>query len=191
MIIDGTDKIPTATEEAALDPSVKIKTATNNKEAYSDLILSMMYGTPHGNVAFDIVRQAVSTDYPNGNAADAISLLKKRYQPDTAPELARLHKLFYGTRQKKNQDPDIYISYLEDLRFRIAGMQSKTSDDQFLMHVLKNLNKEYENQVNLIERSIGAVASPLTIEEMRDELCLRYERLTKNTQDFDSEIAEE
>lgn len=190
-------KIPTASEEVLLDPTVsddavKLKIAAKNEEAYSDLILSMMYGTPHGNVAFDIVRQAVSKpDYPNGNAEDAMARLKKRYQPDTAPELARLHKLFYGTRQKRNQDPDLYISYLEDLRFGMAEMHSQMSDDQFLLHVLNNLNKEYENQVNLIERRVGAISSPLTIEEMRDELCLRYERLTRNTQDFDFDIEEE
>jgi gag-polypeptide of LTR copia-type len=187
-VIDGKEKIPTKSEEASLDPkndADKIKIVAKNKEAYSDLILSMMYRTPHGNVAFNIVRQAVSADYPNGNAADAFARLKKRYQPDTAPELTRIHKLFYGTRQKKNQDPDLYINYLEDLRFRMAEMQSSMTDDQFLRHVLNGLDKEYEHQVNLIERRVDASSNPLTIEEMRDELCLRFERLSHKTVDGD------
>jgi hypothetical protein len=94
-VFDGTVRIPTATEEASLDPTNdadKIKLVAKNKEAYSDLILSMLDGTPHGNVAFEIVRQAVSADYLNGDVADAMERLNKRYQPDTAPELARLHK---------------------------------------------------------------------------------------------------
>jgi hypothetical protein len=81
-VLDGTVKIPTVTEEASLDPTNdadKIKLVAKNKEAYSDLILSMMDGTPHGNVAFEIVRQAVSADYPNGDAADAMTRLKERY----------------------------------------------------------------------------------------------------------------
>jgi hypothetical protein len=48
-VLDGTLKIPTATEEALLDPSKdtdKIKLVAKNKEAYSDLVLSMMDGTP-------------------------------------------------------------------------------------------------------------------------------------------------
>jgi hypothetical protein len=80
-VLDGTVKIQTISEKASLDPTNdadKIKLVAKNKEAYSDLILSMMDGTPHGNVAFDIVRQAVSADYPNGDAGDAMARLKKK-----------------------------------------------------------------------------------------------------------------
>jgi hypothetical protein len=148
-VFEGTEIVPTISEEASLDPTNdgdKNKLVADNKEADSDLILSMMDGTPHGNVAFDIVRQAVSADYPNGDAADAMARLKKRYQPETASELARLHKLFQRTRQKRRQDPDLFISYLEDIRFRMAEMHSKITNQQFLNQVLNTLDKEYENQ---------------------------------------------
>jgi hypothetical protein len=108
----------------------------------------------------------VSADYPSGDSADAMARLKKRYQPDTAPELARLQSKFYGTRQKGRQDPDIYISYLEDIRFRMAEMHSTMTDQQFLDQVLNTLDKDYEYQVNMIERRVGAASNPLTIEEM-------------------------
>jgi hypothetical protein len=176
-VLEGTEKVPTKAEEALLGTTKdanKIKTIAKNKEAYSDLILSMMDGTPHGNVALDIVRQAVSADYPNGDAADEMARLKKRYQPQSAPELVRLHKFFYGTRQKRRQDTDLYISYIEDIRFRMAEMHSTITDQQFLNPVLNTLDKDYANQVNLIERRVGDATNPLTIEEMRDELCLRY-----------------
>jgi gag-polypeptide of LTR copia-type len=124
----------------------------------------MMDGAPHGNVAFDIVRQAVSVDYPNGDAVDLMARLKKRYQPETAPELARLHKIFYGTRQKRRQDTDLYISYLEDIRSRMAEMYSTITDQQFLNQVLNTLDKDYENQMNLIERRVGDATNSLTIE---------------------------
>lgn len=75
---------------------------------------------------------------------------------------------------KKNQDPDLYISYLEDLRFKMSEMNSKITDEQFLLHVLNNLTKDYENQVNMVERRVGAETNPLTIEAMRDEMCLRF-----------------
>ena len=148
-MLEGTIIIPTRTEESKLDPTVdadkeELKKVQKNKDAYSDLILSMNYGTPHGNVAFNIVRQAVTQDeYPNGHAGEAFAKLKKKYNPDSAPELARLHKLFYGARQKRSQDPDLYISYLEDLRMRMAEMKSTMSDNQFIMHILNNLDKEY------------------------------------------------
>ena len=109
-VLEGSVTIPTKTEEENLDPNVEadkeeLKKAQKNKEAYSDLILSMNYGTPHGNVAFNIVRQAVTADeYPNGNAAEAFARLKKKYNPETAPELAQLHKIFFGAKQKRSQD---------------------------------------------------------------------------------------
>ena len=111
-VLEGTEKVPTKREEELLDATkeddkVKIKTVARNKEAYSDLILSMDDGTSHGNVAFDIVRQAFSTDYPSGNAAEAMARLKKWYAPESAPELARLQKIFFGTRQKRRQNPDL------------------------------------------------------------------------------------
>jgi hypothetical protein len=113
-VLTGIEKIPKKAEEAALDKTkaqdaALLKIAEKNKDVYSDLLLSMSFGTPHGSVAFDIVRQATSADYPESNTANAMARLKKRYQPDTAPELARLHKLFYGTKQKKKQDPDLFI----------------------------------------------------------------------------------
>ena len=184
-VLLGNVVIPTKAEEEQLDPTVEadkleLKKVQLNIDAYSDLILSMEDGTPHGNIAFNIVRQAVMVDeYPNGNAAEAFARLKRKYNPETAPELARLHKLFHGTKQNKNQDPDLYISYLEDLRIRLAEMKSMMTDDQFIMHILNNLDREYEFQVNLMERRVGAATDPLTLEEVRDELCLRFERMSK------------
>jgi hypothetical protein len=166
-VLEGSEKVPSKTEEALLDATKdadKIKTVAKNKEACSDLILSMMDGTTHGNVAFDIVRQAVSADYPNGDAADVMARLNKKYQPETAPELARLSMIFYGARQRRRQDPDSYISYLEDIRFRMAEMHSTITDQQFLNQVLTTMDKEYENQVNLIERRVGDATNPLTNE---------------------------
>ena len=132
-ILDGTVLVPTKTVAAGLDATdpieaLELKKLMLNVDAYSDLVLSMAYGTPQGNIAFDIVRQSVSDEYPDGNAREAFMKLKRKYQPETAPELARLHKLFFGTKHKKRQDPEIYISYLEDFRLRMSDMKSIITD---------------------------------------------------------------
>lgn len=93
-VLDGSIVIPTKAEEELFDPTVEadkleLKKCQLNIDAYSDLILSMQDGTPHGNIAFNIVRQAVTDEYPNGNAAEAFTRLKKKYNPETAPELAQ------------------------------------------------------------------------------------------------------
>jgi hypothetical protein len=73
----------------------------------------------------------------------------------------------------------------------MAEMQSVMTDDLFLRHVLSNLEKNYDNQVNLIERRVGATSNPLKIEEMRDEMCLRYERLMKSGYEPEFDVEEE
>jgi hypothetical protein len=43
------------------------------------------------------------------------------------------------------------------------------------------LTEEYELQMLLLEKRIVDVNNPLTIEELREELTLRFERLTSKT----------
>ena len=46
-----------------------------------------------------------------------------------------------------------------------------------MIHILNNLTSEYEIQVAMMERRVGDAEKPLTIEEIRGELSLRFERL--------------
>jgi hypothetical protein len=46
-----------------------------------------------------------------------------------------------------------------------------------MIHILNNLTSDYELQLALMERRVGDVEKPLTIEEIRGELSLRFERM--------------
>ena len=46
------------------------------------------------------------------------------------------------------------------------------TDDQFMIHVLKNLTSEYELQMVLLEKRNGNKANPLEGDELREELNL-------------------
>jgi hypothetical protein len=114
-----------------------------NELAYSDLILSMDTDKSGGKVALNIVKRSKTREYPDGNAAVAWQGLKRNYAPNTAPSLSKLRKQFYGTKLKKKVDPDIFITYLEDVRGRMEDMGSQMTDDQlFMMHILNNLTKD-------------------------------------------------
>jgi hypothetical protein len=52
-------------------------------------------------------------------------------------------------------------------------------DDELLEHVLNNLPKEYEIVVSKLEDRLGAANDPLTIEDVRSALNLKYQRITK------------
>jgi hypothetical protein len=60
-------------------------------------------------------------------------------------------------------------------------MGSSMTDEQFMIQILKNLTKEYKLQMLLLEKRIVDANNPLTIEELKEELTLRFEVLTSKT----------
>jgi hypothetical protein len=115
----GTNWIPQ--DSKILDPTVdadkiKIEIREKNELAYSELILSMDTRESAGKIAFNILKRSKSTDYGDGNALVAWNALKRKYFRTTVPSLAKLHKQFYSAKLKKKVDPDIFITYLEDIR---------------------------------------------------------------------------
>jgi hypothetical protein len=110
--------------------------------------------------------------------------------PRSAQTLSKLHKAFYQSKLKKRADPDVFIMYMEDMRARIEDVDQtmKMTDDHFMLHIVNNLTKDYERQVEAMEDKIAADTNPLTIEEMREILVLRFERLN-DKQDSDDDNA--
>ncbi len=121
-----------------------------------------------GKVTFNLVRGSKTQDYKDGNIVVAFKSLKHKYSPKMAPTLAKHHKLFYSTKLKKKADPDMFITYLEDLRLNMAETNSKMSDNQFLLDVLNNLTKDYEPKVKDLEKRIRSLTDPLEIDYLSD-----------------------
>ena len=95
------------------------RTKALNKQAYSDLILSMDDQKAGGRVAFDLLKSSTkSKDYEDGNA---------RYAPKSAPTMTKLSEIYQCARLKEGKDPDVYITYLEDLRNRLEEMERKVT----------------------------------------------------------------
>jgi hypothetical protein len=46
-----------------------------------------------------------------------------------------------------------------------------------MIHTLNNLTSDYDLQLVLMERRVGDADKPLTVEEVRGELNLKFERL--------------
>jgi hypothetical protein len=71
----------------------------------------------------------------------------------------------------------------------MGEMDSFITDKHFIMHVRNNLNKDYDNTVKNLEKMINDRNDPLTIEQMREDLCLKHERLygTDNAGEFESD----
>jgi hypothetical protein len=46
-----------------------------------------------------------------------------------------------------------------------------------MIHILNNLTSDYKLQLAMMERRVGDIEKPLTVEEIRGKLSLCYERL--------------
>jgi hypothetical protein len=93
----------------------------------------------------------------------------------------KLENQFRESTLKKGQDPKVWITELEDLRVMLENMGYCTTENQFMIHILNNLTSDYDLQFALMERRVGDADKPLTVEKIRDELNLRFERLNMKT----------
>jgi len=64
------------------------------------------------------------------------------------------------------------------------------SDDDLLVHVLNGLPKEYEVQQSKMEDRLGSTSNPLTIEDLRNELNLKFMRMQKSEKDENGDEAD-
>jgi hypothetical protein len=60
--------------------------------------------------------------------------------------------------------------------------KSPITDLQLIIHILNYLNDDYEIKLNPLEHRLqtNRASKPLTIEDIRSELSLRFERITNN-----------
>jgi hypothetical protein len=113
-----------------------------NIAAFMELLLSIDTSTPSGCVAFDIVMGTKCLEFPNGNARIAMKRLRQKYAPTTAFALSTIYKKYAASKLRKGHDPDVFITYLQDLRMRMAEMNQVVDDKAFMLHILANLGKE-------------------------------------------------
>jgi gag-polypeptide of LTR copia-type len=145
--------------------------------------------TSSGKRAFNIAKSCKTKDHPNGNAATTWEKPKNKYEPVSAPTLVKLEKRLRELSLKKDQDPEICIMELEDLQVRLETMHSSISENQFMIQILNNITSDYELKLAMMERRDGDIEKPLTVEEIREEESLRFERL--NVSKAEEEVLEE
>jgi hypothetical protein len=193
----GEVKVPRTDEDYDLESEEGKKltiAADMNELAYTELILSIDDKTSSGKVAFNLVKGCKNKDYAYGNASMAWKRLKNKFEPSSTPSLVKLEKQFRQYSLKKGQDPDIWITKLEDYRMRLEDFGSSISDNQFILHILNNMTDDYDLQLAMMEKRVKDKSNPLTMDEIRDDLNLRFERLSEkqneeNENDNNQEVA--
>ena len=185
-ILTGKLTVPIESDqETEEEGKARKKTENKNEDAYSDLILSFAE-TEAGNVAFSIVKNAKTELLPDGDTSLAWKKLKHKYAPKTAPTEMSLYNKFHSSKLRNGEDPDIWICGIEDVRNRLEEMGTKMDERLFIMHILNNLTEEYDYTIQLLEKRNSADTEEkerLTLEELRADLSLKFERMNKNNND--------
>ena len=150
-LLVGTESTPTVSEYAAAEGksgAVRekvVRAGDKNEEAFEDIILSINHTTKEGKVAFSLVKNCKTTDFPEGNCKSAWDRLVAKYAPKTAPSLLKLKKKFENSKLgNADAHPDEWITDLESLRNDMdkISLTAKMTDQDFMIHVLNNLPVE-------------------------------------------------
>jgi len=128
-----------------------------------------------GHVAFHIATGAVNTDLLDGDVALAWKRLKDKYAPTLTSKKLELQREFQVSHLKNsNQDPEVWITYLEGLRMKLKDLSSMMTDEDIIVHILNNLTDNYKVQLSKLEEKLGSMTNPLMIDDVRAELQLNF-----------------
>ena len=172
-----------------------VKLGDANEEAFEDVILSINHTTKQGKVAFSLVKNCKTSDYPEGNCKLAWDRLVAKYAPKTAPSLLKLKKQFANSKLgDAEMHPDEWITELESLRNDMdkISLSAKMTDQDFMIHVLNNLPVEYDVVLDGMESRLmlpDGDTNKLTIEDIRDKLNNRFERMDERESQSKQEMA--
>jgi len=184
-ILLGKIKVPTDSEYSTLENESQKEQASMlrklNKDAFIDLLLSITADTDTGRIAFQIVRGSKTKDLVDGDARSAWRKLESKFDSKRAPNRLLLKEKFVNSRLKSvRSDPDVWITQLEDLQVQINNArEGSISDEDLMEHVLGNLPSAYDIEVHTLRKRLDNLEDPLTLEELREELSLKFEMMNR------------
>ena len=167
----GYKKILTGALELSSTSSAEEKQLGVN--AYNDLLLAM-----NESISFGLVDESTSAVSPEGDAGKAWKKLMNRYESQTSASKVKIMGQLHASRlTKKTKDPEAWISELEMLRSRLKEMGTDIDDEFLILHILNNLPSEYDNVVENLEERVDSVINPLGIEDVRQKLSEKFEKM--------------
>jgi hypothetical protein len=177
-VLLGNDVVPPENEVLDLrttDGKAQKAARDANELAYNELLLCS-----DDDVAFAAVDSASTHDLPSGDARLAWKNLSATYEPKTSASKVDLRRQFSNTiLEDETVHPDTWLASLEKIRQQLLSMNAPISDEELILHVLCNLPRAYETLSEQLERRVDDKNKPLTLDELREELRIKYQRLTR------------
>ena len=106
-----------------------LKIVELNEQAFKELALPIYVSSSVGKIAFGIVKSCKTKEYEDGNTALAWEKLKKKFEPISAPSLIKSERMFRESKLNKDEDPEVWITNLEDLCLKLEVMETSITDD--------------------------------------------------------------
>ena len=184
-ILTGKVKVTSDEDFDAMEvgaPKTKAKALRKlNKDAFIDMLLSITADTETGRIAFQIVKGSKTKELSDGDARAAWKKLNSKFESTRAPNRLLLKEKFTNSRLKSaRSDPDVWITQLEDLQVQINNAREGSITEEDLMeHILGNLPSVYDIEVHTLRKRLDDLQDPLTLEELREELCLKFEMMNR------------
>jgi hypothetical protein len=60
---------------------------------------------------------------------------------------------------------------------KLEDLGSRMPDNQFILHILNNMTADYDLHPTMMGKRLNDKSNLLTVDEIRDDLILRFERL--------------
>jgi hypothetical protein len=93
-----------------------------------------------------------------------------------------MERIFRQSSLCNNEDPNAWITTIEEYRMKIEDMASVVTDDQLIIHELDNPTSDYELQMVLLKKRIGNKENMRQVNELCEELNLRFERFSMQSE---------
>jgi hypothetical protein len=160
-----------------------------NNLGYARLLRAMVYTTPEGQVAFDIVNGAKNADFERGNLKLAWNRLQHKYRDSAVTSALQVQKEFSECKLKSGEAPDVWITRKTEIQRRfnktidqagsinassIVTKLSKITDDDMLAAIINGLPREYDSTVTRLEKEFDE--GTLTVQEAQNLLMARFRR---------------
>ena len=102
-----------------------------------------------------LITAAKTAEYPRGDARNAFLAIDNTFKPKDKHTKLELKRLFQNEKlEDAEDDPETWITELTNLPLRLEEVQVKMSDEDFWLHVLRNLPEVYKTMVELLMRDL-------------------------------------
>jgi len=154
----------------------KIQAWKMNEIAMEELLCSVSDPVSHG-----ALKCSHTKDIPDGDSSKAWKEMQSWFELKTNQAKLELRHCFHACKMEdKEEDPNNYLTELENMRWRLDELGVKVDDEEFMTHIVHSLPPAYRITVMNAEKRIGALTNGITLQELMEDLRSIHARIIKD-----------